>query len=358
MGRKFRFTSVERSNDNKTQLHISSHPDWGCLPAGLLHRHVGPPPPTDAQGDSSWGWLPTDLLYRPEELPTYAQARASPRSSLLQLGEAHGEHGEVSSLDGSGGGQYSIEVLRQDLERCPLCYEDALLFPLPCHPLHRLCTLCAYDPRLQGCPWRCASHGLTGHLQKPPPAPAGTPPGDEDYMDLDTEYPEVDFNPTHSSGGVSSASPSSPNALPMRTILQDVVDSEWTRLQSHFEVHFPAVRETPLGSYADLHVHECTRHLQHFLRLTERVFYESKRAILSYALDSATSSTAPPPPPPPPPGPPMSVPYRRNSHIPVVQCGDVERNPGPTSPTPPGSPGHRGLESMELDPMQLQFTPT
>ena len=122
-------------------------------------------------------------------------------------------------------------------------------------------------------------------------------------MDLDTKYPEVDFNPTHSSGGVSSASPSSPSALPMRTILQDVVDSEWTRLQLHFEVHFPAVRETPLGSYADLHVHECTRHLQHFLRLTERVFYESKRAILSYALDSATSSTAPPPPPPPPPGP-------------------------------------------------------
>ena len=333
-------------------------PDWGWLPAGLLHRHVGPPPPTDAQGDSSWGWLPTDLLYRPEELPTSAEARASPRSSLLQLGEAHGEHGEVSSLDGSGGGQYSIEVRRQDLERCPLCYEDALLFPLPCHPLHRLCTLCAYDPRLQGCPWRCASHGLTGHLQEPPPAPGGTPPGDDDYMDLDTEYPEVDFNAKHSSGVVSSASPSSPSALPMRTILQDVVDSEWTRLQLHFEVHFPAVRETPLGSYADLHVHECTRHLQHFLRLTERVFYESKRAILSYALDSATSSTAPPPPPPPPPGPPTSVSYRRNSHIPVVQCGDVERNPGPASPTLPGSPGHRGLKSMELDPMQLQFTPT
>ena len=280
------------------------------------------------------------------------------KALLLQLGEAHGEHGEVSSLDGSAGGQYSIEVRRQDLERCPLCYEDALLFPLLCLPLHRLCTLCAYDPRLQGCPWRCASHGLTGHLQEPPPAPAGTPPGDDDYMDLDTEHPEVDFNPTHSSGGVSSASPSSPGALPMRTILQDVVDSEWTRLQLHFEVHFPTVRETPLGSYADLHVHECTRHLQHFLRLTERVFYESKRAISSYALDSATSSTAPPPPPPPPPGPPTSVPYRRNSHIPVVQCGDVERNPGPTSPTPPGSPGHRGLESMELDPMQLQFTST
>ena len=140
-------------------------PDWGWLPAGLLHRHVRPPPPTDAQGDSSWGWLPTDLLYRPEKLPTSAEAPASPRSSLLQLGEAHGEHGEVSSLDGSGGGQYSIEILRQDLERCPLCYEDALLLPLPCHPLHRLCTLCAYDPRRQECPWRCASHGRTGHHQ-------------------------------------------------------------------------------------------------------------------------------------------------------------------------------------------------
>ena len=66
-------------------------------------------------------------------------------------------------------------------------------------------------------------------------------------MDLDTEYPEVDFNATHSSGVVSSASPSSPSALPMRTILQDVVDSEWTRLQLHFEVHFPAVSRLRWG---------------------------------------------------------------------------------------------------------------
>ena len=138
---------VQRQQDPSAYLIPSQtgtdDPNWGWLPAGLLHRHVGRPPPTDAQGDSSWGWLPTDLLYRPEELPTSAEAHASPRSSLLQLGEAHGEHGEVSSLDGSGGGQYSIEVLRQDLERCPLCYEDALLFLLPCHPLHRLCTGCA-----------------------------------------------------------------------------------------------------------------------------------------------------------------------------------------------------------------------
>ena len=118
------------------------------------------------------------------------------------------------------------------------------------------------------------------------------------------------------------------------------------------------MRETPLGLYADLHVHACTRHLQHSLRLTERVFHESSGAILSYALYSVTSSTAPPPPPPPPPGPPTSIPYRRNSHIPVVQCGDVERSRAPTSPAPPGSRGHWGLKSMELDPMQLPFTPT
>ena len=37
---------------------------------------------------------------------------------------------------------------------------------------------------------------------------------------------------------------------------------------------------------------------------------------------------------------------------------DVVRKPGPTFPAPPQSFGHPGLESMELDPMQLQFTPT
>ena len=39
-------------------------------------------------------------------------------------------------------------------------------------------------------------------------------------------YTYIDFNATHSSGVVSSASPSSPSALPMQTILVDVVDSE------------------------------------------------------------------------------------------------------------------------------------
>ena len=144
-------------------------PDWGWLPAGLLYWLVGPQPPTDAQGDSSWESLPTDLLYRQEEPPTSTEARASARSSLPQLEETHGEQGEVSSLHGSGGGHYSIRALRQHLERCPLCYEDALLFSLPCHPRHRLCTLCAYDPRLQGCPWRCASHGLAPPRTTPRP---------------------------------------------------------------------------------------------------------------------------------------------------------------------------------------------
>ena len=115
---------------------------------------------------------------------TPAKAHASPRSSLLQLGEAHGEHGEVSSLDGSGGGQYSIEALRQDLERCPLCYEDVLLFPLPCHPLHRLCTLCAYDPRVYAhmTPGFKDAHGdahpmdSQGTSKNHPPPPQGPRP--------------------------------------------------------------------------------------------------------------------------------------------------------------------------------------
>ena len=67
---------------------------------------------------------------------------------------------------------------------------------------------------------------------------------------------------------------------------------------------------------------------------------DSTHPVFSDAPDLGTSSAAPPPPPPPPLGLPTSVPYRRNPHIPVVQCGNVEHNPGPTSPAPPMSPGH------------------
>ena len=100
---------------------------------------------------------------------------------------------------------------------------------------------------------------------------------ERDDTDFGLEYPTENFGPEHLPAGDSLASPSrsGDHAIPMWTVLHNVVDSAWTHLQLRIELNLSLVLGTPLQEHATAHVHECTRHLSHSVHLVEQLFQES-----------------------------------------------------------------------------------
>ena len=192
--------------------------------------------------DSEWGWLPKELVYhknRRLRMGMVAERAgvstrgtsalwSRPDLSMVPIATAFADDPEGarngSSLSGPRRDLLLPDYLPHDLEYCPLCYDDAVLYPLPCQPQHRLCTICAYDPsdpRLKGCPWRCAPAVHTGRHSVLPPGSMDGLVAVGDNKDFASEYCTENFGLEHVPAGDSSASPSrsGDHAIPMRMLL-------------------------------------------------------------------------------------------------------------------------------------------